>query len=366
MNGLHREHREKNREHREPRMEKDRERRDRIGIFFGGRSQEHEISLLSAKSVADAIDKRKHEVVPIGINRDGEWFVFDDIPHVISEKTCGKPVSVSEACAEIDFAFPVLHGPYGEDGKIQGIFEMMNIPYAGSGVTASALCMDKAFAKEIFIQSGVPTVEYLQVNRALVLEDINLVVRKCTEKLHFPMFVKPANLGSSLGISKVEDRAELITALRFAAHYDRRILVEQGVDAREVECAVIGNDSPLASGVGEITSKHRFYDYEAKYTDDSGTEIRVPANLETETVERIRAYAEHAYVALDCAGFARADFLIDRESGEIFLSEFNTIPGCTKYSMFPMLWQERGIPFSEIIERIVRFGYERHHVKNSR
>lgn len=366
MNGLRRDRREKNREHKENRMEKDGERRDRIGIFFGGRSEEHEISLLSAKSVADAIDKQKHEIVPIGISRDGRWFHFDEIPEEICEKACGEPVSVSEACGAIDFAFPVLHGPYGEDGKIQGIFEMMNIPYAGSGVTSSALCMDKAFAKEVFIQNGIPTVDYLLVNRMLIMDDMGLVVRRCMDKLRFPMFVKPANLGSSLGISKVEDRAELITALRLASQYDRRILVEQGVNAREVECAIIGNDSPLASGVGEISATHRFYDYEAKYTDGSGTEIRVPADIKKETVEKIRAYAERAYVALDCAGFARADFLIDRERGELFLSEFNTIPGCTKYSMFPMLWRERGIPFKEIIERIVRFGYERHHVKNSR
>ena len=181
--------------------------------------------------------------------------------------------------------------------------------------------MDKAFAKEVFIQNGIPTVDYLLVNRMLIMDDMGLVVRRCMDKLRFPMFVKPANLGSSLGISKVEDRAELITALRLASQYDRRILVEQGVNAREVECAIIGNDSPLASGVGEISATHCFYDYEAKYTDGSGTEIRVPADIKKETVEKIRAYAERAYVALDCAGFARADFLIDRESGELFLSE---------------------------------------------
>ncbi|MDY2959466.1 MAG: D-alanine--D-alanine ligase family protein [Hornefia sp.] len=341
---------------------------DRVGIFFGGKSSEHEISLLSAEAVINAIDKEKHQVVLIGITREGQWKFFDGNSGDVADGSWeekGKPISVNEACEMIDFAFPVLHGPFGEDGRIQGLFETMNIPYAGSGVMSSALCMDKAFAKEIFLQNGIPTVDSLLVTKRLIDEDMELVVRRCQDRFSYPVFVKPANLGSSLGISKAGDKFQLKAALRLAAQYDRRVLVEQGINAREIECAIIGNDQPVTSGVGEISAAHDFYDYEAKYTDESGTEIHIPADIEESLVERIRAYAERAYRALDCAGFARADFLIDKDSNEIFLSEFNTIPGCTKYSMFPMLWKQQGIDFTEIIERIVRFGYERHHVENN-
>lgn len=341
---------------------------DRIGVFFGGKSSEHEISLLSAETVINAIDGEKHKVIPIGITREGKWKIlngdFGDIADGKWEEK-SRPISVNKACEGIDFAFPILHGPFGEDGRIQGLFETMNIPYAGSSVMSSALCMDKAFAKEIFKQNGIPTVDSLLVTKRLIFEDMELVIRRCQDRFRYPVFVKPANLGSSLGISKAGDKFQLKAALRLAAQYDRRVLVEQGVDAREIECAIIGNDQPVTSGLGEISATHDFYDYEAKYTDESGTEICIPANIDTATTERIRAYAERAYRALDCAGFARADFLIDKKSNEIFLSEFNTIPGCTKYSMFPMLWKEQGISFTEIIERIVRFGYERHHVENN-
>lgn len=341
---------------------------DRIGIFFGGKSSEHEISLLSAEAVINAIDRDKHQVVLIGITRKGNWKLFNGLPTDVANggwEEKGEFISVNDACKMIDFAFPVLHGPFGEDGRIQGLFEMMDIPYAGSGVMSSALCMDKAFAKEIFVQNEIPTVDYLLVTKRLIVEDMELVIRRCQDRLKYPVFVKPANLGSSLGISKANGKFQLKAALRLAAQYDRRVLVEQGVNAREIECAIIGNDQPITSGVGEISATHDFYDYEAKYTDESGTEIHIPANIDASIVERIRAYAERAYKALDCAGFARADFLIDKESNEIFLSEFNTIPGCTKYSMFPMLWKEQGINFTEVIERIVRLGYERHHVENN-
>ena len=342
---------------------------DKIGIIFGGRSTEHEISRLSAAAVINAADKSKHELVYIGIDRGGDWFTYDGPVENIADgswEETAEPLDFNKLPDMIDFAYPVLHGAYGEDGRIQGLFEMMDIPYAGSGVLGSALAMDKMAAKQVFTAAGILNTEYVPVYGEEVAADVDAVAKRCEENLPYPMFVKPVNLGSSVGISKVENTEELKKGLEFASEYDRRIIVERGLDARELETGVIGNDQPIASGVGEIRSGDEFYDYEAKYSDDAGTVIDVPADIPDEIRETIRTEAVKAYKALDCAGLSRVDFMLEKSTGKVYLNEINTLPGCTKYSMFPMLWNEEGVSFTELIERIIEYGYERYNSKNNR
>ena len=262
--------------------------------------------------------------------------------------------------------FPVLHGPYGEDGTIQGLFEMLDIPYAGCGVLASALCMDKVSAKKIFEEAGLPTSRYQLVYAEDLDTGMDEIVEKLEDEIPYAMFVKPSNMGSSVGISKAHDRDELKEALLLAAKYDRRIIVEEAVNCREVETGVIGNHTAEVAAVGEITAKKEFYDYKAKYSDDEGTVISVPAQLPKRIYDKIRFLAKEAYRAADCSGFARVDFFVEKNSGEVYINEINTIPGFTRYSMFPMMWEAAGISFTELIERIVDFGYERYSDKNNR
>lgn len=342
---------------------------DRIGIFFGGKSNEYEISLLSASAAMRAIDRNKHQVVSIGITRQGDWKLYEgDIDNIADDswEKSARDISIGDIKDMMDFAFPVLHGPYGEDGKIQGVFETLDIPYAGCGVLSSALCMDKASAKEVFVANHVPTGDYVLIFAEEVAADVAKAAGRADDSLPYPMFVKPANMGSSVGISKVRNIEQLQDALKVAARYDRRIIVEEGIDCREVEVGIMGNSDPQVSGVGEIMAKNDFYDYEAKYSDDAGTEIIIPAQLPEAITGRIRKVARDAYKALDCEGFARIDFLVEKETGKVYVSEINTIPGFTKFSMFPSLWKERGVDFSETIERIIGYGYERYNAKNNR
>ena len=341
----------------------------KIGVFFGGKSGEHEISLMSATAVINAIDKRKYKVVQIGITRDGQWRHFEGSTDHIEDGTWeaeSTPLNIGELPQIIDFALPVLHGPFGEDGTIQGLFEMMDIPYGGCGVLASSACMDKATAKKLFEEAGIPTSNFHLVYSEDVEEDIESVADEIENDLSYVMYVKPSNMGSSVGISKVRDRDELKKALILASKFDRRILVEEGVNCREVETGVIGNKNIEAACVGEILASKDFYDYDAKYTDDAGTRINIPADLPKYTSEKIREYAKRAYSALDCSGFARVDFFVEKETGEVYINEINTIPGFTKYSMFPLMWAEVGVSFSELIERIIDYGYERYNAKNNR
>ncbi len=341
----------------------------KIGVIFGGRSGEHEVSLLSAASVIEAIDRNKYQVVMIGITRDGQWKLhrgdISEIPSGAWEKTA-EDISVSQLKELVDFIFPVLHGPYGEDGTIQGLFEMLDMPYAGCGVLASALCMDKVSAKKIFEEAGLPTSRYKLVYSEDLEDHMEEIVADIEAELPYVMFVKPSNMGSSVGISKVRNADELRQALLLAAKYDRRIIIEEGINCREVETGVIGNHKPEVAAVGEIVAKLDFYDYTAKYTDDSGTEISIPAKLPKLTYEKIRTLAKEAYRACDCSGFSRIDFFVDKNTGEVYINEINTIPGFTKYSMFPKMWEEMGVGFTELIERIVEFGYERYYAKNNR
>lgn len=342
---------------------------ERIGVIFGGKSGEHEVSLLSATSVIEAIDREKYDVVMIGITKKGQWKLYGgdvkDLADGSWEETA-KDIEASDLKQLADFALPILHGPYGEDGTIQGLFEMLDVPYAGCGVLSSALCMDKVSAKKIFERMGLPTARYKLVYAEDVREDMDSVIKEVEAELPYTLFVKPSNMGSSVGISKVRNREELREALTLAGKYDRRIIIEEGINCREVETGVLGNHKPEVAAVGEIVAKLDFYDYTAKYTDDAGTELSIPAKLPSSTYEEIRGLAKKAYMALDCSGFARIDFFVDKDTGEVYINEINTIPGFTKYSMFPLMWKEAGLSFRELVERIVNLGYERYHAKNNR
>jgi D-alanine-D-alanine ligase len=357
-------------------------RKIKVGVVFGGRSGEHEVSLVSAKGIINAMDKEKYEVVPIGITKEGRWIASGDPMKALEAGTpeksvpaalLGDPsqrglmrleesetaVTTTARLSEIDVVFPVLHGPYGEDGTVQGLLELADVPYVGAGVLGSALGMDKALMKTVFQARGLPVVEYLVIKRKEWESDPQGVMQRIEDTLDYPYFIKPSNLGSSVGISKVHQRSELAPALDLAARYDRKMLAERGVNAREIEVSVLGNDDPIASVPGEIIPCREFYDYVAKYIDDR-SELVIPADLPPETTQRIREMAVEAYLAVDCAGMARVDFLLDKDSGQIYLGELNTIPGFTPISMYPKLWEASGISYSELIDRLIELALERH------
>lgn len=342
---------------------------ERIGVIFGGRSGEHEISLLSATSVITALEKSKYQVVCIGITRKGQWKLFQGEPYKIKNgqwEEESTDFNFGNLKSIIDFALPILHGPFGEDGKIQGVFEMLDIPYGGCGVLASSLAMDKALAKDVFRDKGLPCCKYIVLSEHDIMSDGDHVLEKLEQDLGFPMFVKPSNMGSSVGISKARERSQLKEALELALKYDRRIIVEEAVNCRDVETGVIGNSELEVAAVGEIVAKNDFYDYKAKYSDDVGTELVIPARLPKEICQEIKNLAKMAYKAIDCEGYARIDFFIEKGTDRLYINEINTIPGFTKYSMFPELWREVGLEFGQLIERIVELGYERYYAKNNR
>lgn len=359
--------------------------KERIGIIFGGRSGEHEVSLMSAASVISAIDREKYEVVCFGITEQGTWLLYDGSAEKIEDGSWQQDAEDAlqrdpqkyavtllgtgdqSVKSRIDFAFPVLHGTYGEDGTVQGLFEMMDIPYAGCGVLSSAVCMDKGIAKDVFTRAGLPQVEHCLIAGEDMVSDLKSVIQGIMDKMSFPLFVKPANTGSSVGIGKATDEKQLQSALEYAARFDRRIVVERFIPCREVETGVVGNFQTEVAVVGEILAEEaEFYDYKAKYHSDGKTKLCIPAQLPEEQSEQIRAMAKRAYSAADCSGYARVDFFIDRVTGEIYLNEINTIPGFTKYSMFPILWEAKGLAYPQLIERIIALGYERHFAKNHR
>ena len=353
----------------------------RIGIIFGGKSGEHEVSLLSAASVIRAIDKEKYDLFYIGITRKGEWLgvpqVFgrdsegdhDITPDIIengSWEKVGEEINPGDLGKFIDFALPIIHGPYCEDGKIQGLFETLNIPYGGCGVLASAVAMDKAVSKELFEKAGLPVCRYELVTRRDLADDEEESLGRIEKKIGYPCFVKPANMGSSVGISKAANREQLKEAIKLALKYDKRIVVEEFIDCRELETAVVGNEDPEAAAVGEILPSAEFYDYNAKYCDSGASKLCIPADISEETAAEIRKMALRAYSVIDGEGFARVDFFIDKKTDRIYLNEINTIPGFTKFSMFPLLWEAAGVKYGEIIERIIELGYEKYNSENSR
>jgi len=368
----------------------------RVGILFGGRSGEHEISLLSATSILKAIDRKKYDVVPIGIDKQGKWLSGERAQRLLgpaaaqagtkalaSASGLGGGAALGEPASplarSLDVVFPVLHGTFGEDGTIQGLFELADVAYVGSGVLGSAAGMDKDAMKRLFAAAGLPQTPYLPVLRSQWRADGKGTVRRIEKALAYPVFVKPANLGSSVGISKVHDRAELGPALDLAAEFDRKIVVEQGVGGpgvkpRELEVAVLGNDEPVASVVGEIVPNKEFYDYESKYADspENPSVPIIPAKLTAQQVKQIQAMAVAAFRACDCAGLARVDFLMDPERDAagrkvskpgIYLNEINTMPGFTSISMYPKLWQASGIGYAELIDRLIALAMERRQEK---
>jgi D-alanine-D-alanine ligase len=381
----------------------------RVGILFGGRSGEHEISLLSAASVFKAIDKDKCEVVPIGITKEGRWVTSADAERLLSGQPlheerhlrAGDPEATAQAAVlqngeaivvppepqapgssmrpfqadamtrrasdraiNVDVIFPVLHGTFGEDGTVQGLLELADLAYVGAGVLGSAAGMDKDIMKSLFRAAGLPIVKHVTVLRSDWDDKAKKVQKLVESRLKYPVFVKPANLGSSVGISKAHDRKELGPAIDEAARYDRKIVIEEGVGgkknkAREIECAVLGNDNAKASVPGEIVPSAEFYDYAAKYVDE-GSQLIIPAKLSKPESKKVQALAVAAFRAVDCSGLARVDFLMDPKSRKIYLNEINTMPGFTSISMYPKLWAASGVAYPELIERLIQLGLERH------
>jgi D-alanine-D-alanine ligase len=341
-----------------------------VGLLFGGRSGEHEVSLVSARGVMAALDRDRYEVVPIGIARDGRWLVAGD-PLARLEalrdgqdpstppQSAAAPVPIwPEGFPRVDVVFPVLHGPYGEDGTVQGLCEMAGLPYVGTGVLASALAMDKIASKMVLQAAGLPIVDYIGLTRRRWETQPREVIAEVERRFGYPCFVKPANLGSSVGITKARDGEELWAGLDLAAAYDRRLLIEQGLNAREIEVSVLGNDDPVASVPGEILPSREFYDYDAKYVDDR-YELLIPAPLPDELAEEIRAMAVAAFKVHDGAGMARVDFLLDRDTMRPCVNELNTIPGFTPISMYPKLWAATGLPYPRLLDRLIELALER-------
>lgn len=363
----------------------------RIGLIFGGRSGEHEVSIRSAQAIARALgsgaNADKYDVLPVHIDKEGGWRFGEVAQQVLA---AGQPLMLGDAgnnavtaaetgaltpsgpsplsrlpgsqqLSEIDIWFPILHGPNGEDGTVQGLMTLMQIPFVGSGVLGSALGMDKIAMKMAFAQAGLPQVKYIAVSRAEVWSNPCVFPKLCDRieaELGYPCFVKPANLGSSVGIAKVKTRSELEAALDNAASYDRRLIVEAGVTAREVECAVLGNDHPKASVVGEITFQSEFYDYETKYTTGQA-DLFIPAKLPTEVTQKIQEMSIQAFQAVDAAGLSRVDFFYVESTGEVLINEINTLPGFTATSMYPMLWEASGVSFEALVDKLVQLGLER-------
>lgn len=319
----------------------------KIAVLYGGRSGEHEVSLESARSVIEALDKNRYEIIPIKITKDGHWE--------------GSTLIQADPTKEqgIDVVFPVLHGPYGEDGTIQGLLELANLPYVGASVASSGAAMDKAFMRALFAQASLPLVPWQVILQHEWKNNPIDCQRELEEALGYPMFVKPANLGSSVGISKVKSPADLLPAMELAFSYDRKVVVEQAVlNAREIECSVLGHNEPQASSLGEIVPAHDFYDYQAKYHNEK-SKLIIPAPLDLELAKTIQEYACQVFKAVDCSGMARVDFFID-EDGDVFVNEINTIPGFTQISMYPKLWEESGLPYATLLDRLIELALEKH------
>lgn len=337
----------------------------KLFLIYGGKSHEHDISILTAFNISKSIDYTKYIVCPIFIDKTGVWYALHHLTKPLSDKkdmisyeNIVLPTVVKEDDAIV---FPVLHGPNGEDGTIQGLFEMLDVAYVGTGVLASACGMDKIISKKIFAQAGIPQVPYVEVYKRDWLKDTSVLLNQCETNLKFPMFVKPANLGSSVGISKATNRQELEQAIALALTYDKRVVVEMGIIAREVEVAVLGNDDVKASVVGEVVKAVEFYDYEEKYK-NGNAKLQIPAHISDDMSEKIRKYAIAAYQALDGTGLTRCDFFLT-ENNEVYINEVNTLPGFTQFSMYPLLWEASGLSYSELIEELLQLAQQRYEEK---
>lgn len=347
-----------------------------VAVIFGGKSGEHEVSLMSATNVINAMDKTKYNIYTIGITKSGRWMLYQGPveklqdgsweaeaakleKHHLVNMLMGSMLEENQK-APIDVIFPVLHGPNGEDGTIQGFFEMLNIPYVSCNVLGSALGMDKSISKQLFIDAGLKVAGYELAYKYEIKDNVAAVVERVEGKFPYPVFVKPVNMGSSVGITKAHNREELEAGLVEASKYDRKILIEEFINGREIECAVLGNNFPEASGAGEIIPSKEFYDYEAKYFDGDKSELIIPARLTPEEEGRIREAAIKAFKALDCCGMARVDFFLDRDNGQIYINEINTIPGFTRISMYPKLWETAGLSYSKLIDKLLELAIERY------
>jgi D-alanine-D-alanine ligase len=355
-------------------------KRLRVGVLFGGRSGEHEVSIASAASVLRALDPEKYEAVPIGITKDGRWLAGSSalklLPEVLkkgqrvilpADPSVAALVSLGESAGQpglrVDVVFPVLHGTFGEDGTVQGLLELAGIPYVGAGVLASAVGMDKDMQKRLFRDAKIPIVEYLAVPRSQWESEQKAVEAAVAKKLRYPVFVKPATLGSSVGMSKVRKVKDLAAAMNLAAEFAQKIMVERAVTAREIEVSVLGNEQIDVSVPGEVLPHREFYDYTAKYLEE-GTRLEIPAKLKKEQVRKIQDYARRAFQAIDGKGMARVDFFLEKRSGKIFVNELNTIPGFTSISMYPKMWEASGLSYTRLIDRLIQLALQQHSEKN--
>ena len=357
----------------------------KLGIILGGRSGEHEVSLMSSRSVLDVLDRDKYEITEIGIDHEGTWWSGDNVLEalekgtteglfrvfllpepgkaILYKRTLEKDVETIAPLTELDIVFPVLHGTFGEDGTLQGFFEMADIAYVGAGVLGSSVGMDKSVFKDVMVANDIPVVDWIICTRKDIEADIEAVMDKAESITSFPMFIKPANLGSSVGITKVRNRSDMYEGLMEAARYDRRILVEHGLNAREIEVSVLGNEDPKASMPGEIVPSDDFYSYNAKYLDGE-SELFIPAPISEEMTEKVKDLALKTYKAIDCAGMARVDFLLDKDTNQLYINEVNTIPGFTSISMYPKLWDSSGLPYPALIDELIELALERKSERN--
>jgi len=332
----------------------------RVGIIFGGKSGEHEVSLMSAASVIKYLPSDKYEPILIGITKSGKWLTKGNPWETLTKKNADDAGFIPvELLASLDVVFPVLHGTYGEDGTIQGLLEMCDLPYVGAGVLGSSVGMDKVIMKSVFKEHGLPLANYKVILQPDWQKAPDQICQDIIDLLGFPVFVKPANLGSSVGINKARDKSELIKSINIAYRYDRKLVVEEFIPARELECSVLGNDDPQASVVGEVVPHNEYYDYEAKYTAGK-SDLIIPAQLEQEVADQIRALAIAAFKAVDCCGMARMDFFLHRATGEIIVNEINTLPGFTNLSMYPRLWQASGLNYPDLLDKLIQLALERH------
>jgi D-alanine-D-alanine ligase len=357
-----------------------------IGVLYGGRSGEHDVSLCSASSVVSALDRNKYEVTAVGIARDGRWYVQDK-PKIIPDKNFGRILFLKKKGmwlvnhfeqknklhlydlknknkeVIIDVVFPVLHGTFGEDGTLQGLLELAMVPYVGADVTGSAVGMDKDIAKRLLKEAGIPVVPSLTINKQQWKDNQKFIIKSALDKLGLPVFVKPVCTGSSVGVKKVKKKELLTEAMDFAFQFDTRVMIEQAVDCREIECAVLGNDNPAASVLGEIIPHHEFYSYEAKYLDPNGAALKIPSEIKASLAGKIRKAAVEGYVTLGCSSMARVDFFLDKKTNKFYLNEINTLPGFTSISMYPKLWEATSLKYSDLLDKLIALALERHQKK---
>ena len=358
----------------------------RIGILYGGRSGEHDVSLCSAASVFSALDRNKYEVTAIGIDRDGRWYVQNE-PKIIPDKDFGRKLALKKNGmwlvnhfeqknklhlydiknknkeVIVDVVIPVLHGTFGEDGTLQGLLELAMVPYVGADVIGSAVGMDKDVAKRLLCEAGIPVVLSVTVSKQQWQDNAKIISKIALAKLGLPVFVKPVCAGSSVGVKKVKKKELLAKAMTFAFQFDTRVMIEKAVDCREIECAVLGNETPAASVLGEIIPHHEFYSYEAKYLDPEGAALKIPAQIKASLADKIRETALEGYMALGCSSMARVDFFLDKKTNKFYLNEINTLPGFTSISMYPKLWEATGLKYTDLLDKLIELALDRHKKK---